>query len=136
MISCVLFNDGCRTEQALLLVTDFGFLIIIFSAFAVMEHYAVLYLLFKTNTGVLDRVLLNEQSESPTVIVECQLVVSCYQASVPLVVRYHTKLASKLAHSVAILACIRRLLVRISSTTPSILTVCHGFSQPPQVIAR
>jgi hypothetical protein len=53
MISCEVFNKGFRTEQTLLLVVMvFGFLNIIFSVFAVMEHCVVLYLLFKTNTGI------------------------------------------------------------------------------------
>jgi hypothetical protein len=53
MISRDLFNEGSRTEQALLLVvTVFGFLNIIFSVFAVMEHCVVLYLLLKRNTGI------------------------------------------------------------------------------------
>ena len=53
MISHDLFNEGFRTEQALLLVvTVFEFLNIIFSVFAVMEHCVVFYLLFKTYTGI------------------------------------------------------------------------------------
>jgi len=43
MISRDLFNEGSRTEQVfLLVVTVFGFLNIIFSLFAVVEHCVVL----------------------------------------------------------------------------------------------
>jgi len=72
MISRDLFNEGFRTEQALLLVvTVFGFLNIIFSVFAVMEHCFVFYLLFKTHTGICRSGIAKRTRLTAQVNVEC-----------------------------------------------------------------